>query len=197
MNLVASLLVAAAAWGAAPAGSPKELLAPEKAREAIEWGRDASEAELEQYELKTAENWGADFDTPFLRVAQLSAALTRSGKVLLESDIPEKLLANELHVYVHARQAQSAPDALPNFEYVMIVRPVANGRTETVLPRTLDRFVRQVPIPGYYGPARVAQSVRASFPAGALVPGGELRVVLHGGSVESIPIEAALLARVR
>lgn len=197
MNLVAGLLLLATAWGASPAGSPKELLAPEKVREAIEWGREASEAELEQYELKTADNWRADFDTPFLRVAQLSAALARSGKVLLESDVPEKLLANELHVYVHARQAQSALDGLPNFEYVMVVRPVANGRTETVLPRALDRFVRQVPIPGYYGPARVAQSVRASFPPGTLMAGGELRVVLHGGSVEAISIEAAMLARVR
>lgn len=197
MNPVAGLLLSAAVWGAAPAGSPKELLAPEKVREAIEWGREASEAELEQYELKTAENWRADFDTPFLRVAQLSAALARSGKVLLESDVPEKLLADELHVYVHARQAQGEADTLPNFEYVMVMRPVAKGRTETVLPRALDRFVRQVPIPGYYGPARVAQSVRATFRAGALVAGGELRVVLHGGRVEIVPIEAAMLARVR
>jgi hypothetical protein len=166
-------------------------------REAIEWGRSASEADLKQYELKTAANWQVDFDTPFLRVAQLSAAMTRSGKVLVESDVPEKFLVDEVHLYVHARQAGGTPGALPNFEYVMISRPAANGRSESVLPTALDRFVRQVPIPGHYGPARVAQSVRARFPRDALKPGGEVRVVLHGGGIESIPIETAALARVR
>lgn len=187
------LLSAGSAW----AGPPTPRLSAENVREAIEWGRAASEADLAQYGLKTAENWQVDFDTPFLRVAQLAAALARSGKVLLESDVPDKFRADEVHVYVHARQAEASSAALPNFEYVTVTRPAGDGRTERVLPISLDRFVRQVPIPGYYGPARVAQSVRASFPRGALVAGGEVRVVLHGGAIESIPIEAAALARVR
>jgi len=186
-----------AASNAMAGRAPRSLLSADKVREAIAWGRSASEAELEQYELKTADTWRVDFDTPFLRVAQLAAALARSGKVLTESDVPEKVLVDEVHVYVHARQAEDSSRALPNFEYVMITRPAAEGRSESVLPTALGRFVRQVPIPGYYGPARVAQSVRASFPIDALKPGSEVRVVLHGGAIESIPIEAAALARVR
>jgi hypothetical protein len=189
------ILIAAVVGGAAAAPSPR--LAPEKVREALEWGRGATEDDLKQYELRTAENWSADFDTPFLRVGQLAAALARRGKVLLPEDVPERSLDDEWHVYLHARQADGTPTSLPNFEYVTVLRPVGEGRSESVLPISLNRFVRQVPIPGYFGPARVAQSVRAAFPAGSLVPGGELRVVLHGGRVESIPIDAALLARVK
>ncbi len=184
------------AWAmSASAQTPK--LAPEKVRAAVEWGRGASEDELKQYELKTADTWSADFDTPFLRIAQLSGSLARRGKALAESDVPEKFVSDELHVYLHARQVDATPTTLPSFEYVMLVRPAGEGRIETVLPTSVDRFVRQVPIPGYYGPARVARSVRASFAPGALVAGGELRIVLQGGRVETIPIEAALLARIR
>lgn len=196
MKLLAGLLLLLSA-GSATAGPPTPRLSAEKVREAIEWGRAASESDLAQYGLQTAENWEVDFDTPFLRVAQLAAALARSGKVLLENDVPEKFLVDEVNVYVHARRAEGSSAALPNFEYVTITRPAVNGRSERVLPTSVDRFVRQVPIPGYFGPARVAQSVRASFPRGALVAGGEVRVVLHGGAIESIPIEAAALARVR
>ena len=197
MKPVACALLLLAGWSAAAAGPPRPPLPADKVRAAIEWGRRASEAELKQYELKTAANWQVDFDTPFLRVAQLAAALERSGKVLMESDVPEKFLVDELHVYVHARQAEGSSTALPNFEYVMVTRPAANGRSESVLPTALDRFVRQVPIPGYYGPARVAQSVRASFPIKTLVPSGELRMILHDNNIESIPIEATALTRVR
>ncbi len=189
-------VILAVVWGAAPQVPAK--LAPEKVRAAIEWGRGASEDEVKQYELKTTDTWSADFDTPFLRVAQLAASLARRGKLLSENDVPEKFVSDEVHVYLHARQTDAtAPASLPNFEYVMLVRPAGEGRVETVLPTNLDRFVRQVPIPGYYGPARVARSVRASFPAGALVAGGELRVVLQGGRVEAIALEPALLARAR
>ncbi len=193
---MATWILIAAVVGAGTA-SPAPRLAPEKVRAALEWGRSASDDDLKQYELKTAETWSADFDTPFLRVAQLSAAVARRGKVLTPEDVPERSLDEEWHLYLHARQADGTPTSLPNFEYVMLLRPVGEGRSETVLPTSIDRFVRQVPIPGYYGPARVAQSVRASFPAGSLVAGGELRVVLHGGRVESIPIDAALLTRVK
>jgi hypothetical protein len=188
------LLVAGGSTMSAPA--PK-VLSSERVRAALEWGRTAGEDELKQYELKTTDTWSVDFDTPFLRVAQLSAAVARRGKVLVERDVPDRSSSEEWHVYLHARQPDGAPTTLPNFEYVMLLRPVGEGRSESVLPTTVDRFVRQVPIPGYFGPARVAQSVRASFPAGSLVAGGELRVVLHGGRVESIPLDAELLSRVK
>ncbi len=197
MRIVLGALIAIVALRAPAAEPARGGLPPEKIRAAIEWGRGASEDELKQYELKTSDTWSADFDTPFLRVAQLSASLARRGKVLAEDDVPDKFVGDEVHVYVHARLAEGAPGSLPNFDYVMLARPTADGRSETVLPTAVDRFVRQVPTPGYYGPARVAQSVRASFPSTALMAGAELRVVLRGGRVESVPIGAALLARVR
>jgi hypothetical protein len=178
------------------ADSGKNLLAPERVRAAMEWGRSASEDDLRQYEIKTAADWRADFDTAYLRVAQLAGTSQRHAKELAPSDIPDSYLADEVHVYVHARQDNpTAP--LPSFEYLMLARPAAQGRMELVLPTSFERFVRQVPIPGYYGPARLAHSVRAAFPSTALVAGSELRIVMQGGAIMSTTIEAKQLARVR
>lgn len=162
----------------------------------MDWGRTATENDLRQYELKTASDWRADFDTPYLRVAQLAAASQRHGKDLAPSDVPDSYRLDEVHVYVHARQDDpTAP--LPSFEYLMLARPAAQARLELVLPTSFERFVRQVPIPGYYGPARLAHSVRASFPSAALVAGSELRIVVQGGAIMSVTIDAKQLARVR
>jgi len=107
------------------AGPPTPRLSAEKVREAIEWGRSCVRGRSRAIRLEDRENWQVDFDTPFLRVAQLAAALARSGKVLLESDVPDKFRADEVHVYVHARQAEASSATLPNFEYVTVT---ASGR---------------------------------------------------------------------
>lgn len=196
VRVVSVALLSCLSFGLAAGEPGKTSLAPERVRAAMEWGRSASEDDLKQYEIKTAADWRADFDTPYLRIAQLAGNSQRHAKELAPSDIPESYLTDEVHVYVHARQDDpSAP--LPSFEYLMLARPGAQGRLELVLPTSFERFVRQVPIPGYYGPARLAHSVRAAFPSAALVAGSELRIVMQGGAIMSTTIEAKQLARVR
>jgi hypothetical protein len=194
MPVAMTLLLLGATFGAA---APAAALPSERVREAIEFGRSATSDQLGQYELKTADTWLVNFDTPFLRIAQLSASLRRSEKTLAEADVPVTFAANEIQVYVHARFHEDAR-SLPNVENVMILRPAGNGRSETVLPHDVDRFVRQVPSDKpYWGPARISRSVRASFPADALKAGGELRILFEGGRIETVPIDPAVLARVR
>jgi hypothetical protein len=195
MSTWVNLFLAASTLGATAAAST--ALPSARVREAIEFGRSAPSDQLGQYELKTADTWLVNFDTPFLRIAQLSASLRKSEKTLAEADVPITFSANEIQIYVHARFQENAR-SMPNVEYVTILRPAGNGRSETVLPRDVDRFVRQVPSDKpYWGPARISKSVRASFPADALQAGGELRILFEGGRIESVTIDPALLARVR
>lgn len=194
MQIVLALLIGGTTL-AKPAPPPPRL-APERVRAAIEYGRGAGESQLAQYEIKTADTWLVNCDTAFLRVAQLAASQQKSQKTLAESEVPDAFASNEVHVYVHARfQAQTR--SLPNIDYVMLARPVGS-RLETVLPRSLDRFVRQVPPdPTYFGPARIAKSVRAAFLPQALQAGGHLRIVFEGGAIETVPLDEALLARIK
>jgi len=194
MQIVLAMLVGATTLAKT---APPPRVAPERVREAIEFGRSAGEARLAQYEIKTAETWLVNCDTAFLRIAQLAASMQRSEKTLIESEVPDAFAANEVHVYVHAR-FQAAARNLPNIDYVMLARPTGGGRLETVLPRSLDRFVRQVPPdPSYFGPARIAKSVRAAFPPQALVAGGHVRIVFEGGAIETVPLDEALVARIK
>jgi hypothetical protein len=174
----------------------RDLLAPERVREAIAWGRGASEADLKQYDLKTTAAWEANFDTAFLRIAQLAAAMRRSDKELGAADVPEKFAVDEVHVYVHVL-ASEAGSNLPDIDYMTLNKPAAGGRREPVLPRSFERFVRQVPRPGVVGPARLARSVRATFPRSGLVSGVELRLVFSGGTTQAVVIDGETLARVR
>src|SRR5207344_606330 len=62
-------------------------LSPERTREAIQWGLAAPETELAQYELKTERTWLINFDTPFLRVAQLARAMKIQNTPLTADDL--------------------------------------------------------------------------------------------------------------
>lgn len=195
MQIVLALLVGATTL--TQAAPPPPRLAPERVREAIEYGRGANESQLAQYEIRTADTWLVNCDTAFLRIAQLAASMQKSQKTLVESEVPDAFASNEIHVYVHAR-FQPQTRSLPNIDYVMLARPVAGGRLETVLPRSLDRFVRQVPPdPSYFGPARIAKSVRAAFLPQALQAGGHVRIVFERGAIETVPLDEALLARIK
>jgi len=188
------LLLGATLSREAPAVAP---VSEDKVREAIEFGRTAPDSALQQYVLKTTERWVANFDTPFLRVAQLAALQRKADKRLSPSDVPASFVTNEVDVYVHARFQADTKQFL-NVEYVTVLRPIPNGRSESILPRDVDRFVRQVPADAdYYGPARIAKSVRARFQPDALKVGGQVRIVFEGGIVETVVIEANTLDSVR
>ena len=71
-------------------------LSPEQVREAVRWG--ASESELPQYLLKQAPTWTVNFDTPFLRVAQLARAFKKQGRQIAERHVPPGVIEPDAHV---------------------------------------------------------------------------------------------------
>jgi hypothetical protein len=191
MPFAAVLLLAVLA-----APKPTGALAPDRVQAAIDFGRTAPDGQLGQYRLAETESWEVNFDTPFLRVAQLAAALRKEGKPLPLDEVPDRLARDEVHVYVHARYREGAQ--LPSVDHVSVLRPGADKRPELVPARAIDHFVRQVPRePGFYGPARVAHSVRVAFPASALVAGAQLRILFADRSIQTVTVEAAKLAGVR
>jgi hypothetical protein len=172
----------------------------ERIREAIAWGESAPEKELEQYNMKTERTWLVNFDTPFLRVAQLARAMKIQNQPITEADVPPKAAAEELHVYAHARidTSSDGPASLPNLEYIIITKPNVDAPSETILPLSVQSFVRRVPTDdNFWGPTRIARSVKAVFPLRALAVGNEVRVTFEGGVVRSIRIPPEVLARVR
>lgn len=173
-------------------------LSPDRVREAIQWGLMAPESDLAQYEIKTDRTWLVNFDTPFLRVAQLSRAMKIQNTPVSEADVSPKAVADEVHVYAHARpEGSGGRVSLPNIEYMFIVRRLRDG-TETIQPTSLQSFLRRVPMgEDWNGPARIARSVKAVFPLRALVAGNEVRLVFEGGEVQAVTITVDMLTRVR
>ncbi len=188
------MLPAAFASAAAPAN-----LTPERVREAIQWGVSAPESDLAQYEMKTERTWLVNFDTPFLRVAQLARAMKIQNTPLTEADVSPRTTADEVHIYAHARPEGSTVrgHALPNIEHVLIVRPREEG-AEPVPPLSVQSFVRRVPMgDDWSGPTRISRSVKAIFPLPALAAGNEVRLIFEGGEMQSVRITPEMLARVR
>jgi hypothetical protein len=171
-------------------------MTPDRLHEALEWGLTAPETDLEQYPLRTERTWLVNFDTPFLRVAQFSRAMKIQNTPATESDVSPKLAGRELHVYAHARVA-AAGGPLPNIDYVVILRPRPGGASETIHPTSVQSFVRRVPIDADSGPTRIARSVKAVFPLGALAAGNEVRLSFENGGFQTVPITPEALARVR
>ncbi|HXB55162.1 MAG TPA: hypothetical protein VN461_10290 [Vicinamibacteria bacterium] len=176
-------------------------MTPERVRQAISWGLSAPERDLEQYEIRADRNWVLNFDTPFLRVAQFSRAMKIQNQPISEADLSPKLVAGELHVYAHAKADSSASGSLPlpNIEYIVIMKAAPDGPAETILPTTVLSFIRRVPPSEAdpWGPTKIARSVKATFPLQALAPGNEVRILFEGGLIQTVRLEADLLARVR
>jgi hypothetical protein len=198
------LLVLATMLSGAGAASGLEGLGemtPERARQAMSWGLTAPEKDLEQYEIKSDRTWLVNFDTPFLRVAQYSRAMKIQNQPITEADLSPKIMADEVHIYAHARLDSSNGGSLPlpNIEYIVILRSCSPAPPETILPISVQSFVRRVPPSDAdpWGPTKIARSVKAIFPMEALAPGNEVRITFEGGMVQSVKLEADLLARVR
>jgi hypothetical protein len=176
-------------------------MTPDRIRQAISWGLSAPERDLEQYEIRADRNWVLNFDTPFLRIAQFSRAMKIQNQPISEADVSPKLVAGELHVYAHARVDSSASGSLPlpNIEYIFIMKAAPDGPAETILPLSVQSFLRRVPRSEAdpWGPTRIAKSVKGTFPLHALAPGNEVRILFEGGLIHSVKLEADLLARVR
>jgi hypothetical protein len=178
-------------------GTPILEMTPERIREAIDYGRSNGEANLAQYPLHSEESWHANFDTPFLRIAQLSAALRRADKPMGESDVPSGFATGQVHVYVHAKDTGTrSPRSVGR---VSLVEPGREGHVENVMPPVYSStYVRRVPLPeASASPARIARSVKAVFPIRLFLPGNKLRVTFDDGTSETVALEAKLFASVR
>jgi hypothetical protein len=186
------LLVLASAWT-----TPVLEMTPERVREAIDFGRTSGEKKLAQYPLHDEDTWHANFDTPFLRIAQLAAALRRAEKPVGEEEIPPEFSTAQVHVYVHAKDSGGRTPRGVN--RVSLVEPGQEGHVDNVIPPVASSsYVRRVPAPeASVAPARIARSVKAVFPIRQFVPGNKLRVVFDDGGVETIPIEASFFSGVR
>lgn len=186
------LLLAGGAWA-----TPIRTMTPDGVREAIEYGRSAGEMALAQYPLHEEESWHANFDTPFLRIAQLSAAMRKAEKPLAEDEVPAEFSSGQVNVYVHAKDDRArAPRSVSS---VTLVEPGQDGHVENVIsPVSSSRYVRRVPLPqASVSPARIARSVKAVFPAKLFVPGNKLRVMFEDGTMAVVVLEAKLFAGVR
>ena len=197
--LIAFALVAVTSVGAR--ADVVRGMSAEKIREAIAWGESAPEAALQQYDLHQERSFVVNFDTPFLRVAQLARAMKIQNAPLDPTDVSPKATAETLTVYVHARfdPAAKAEDSFPEVEYVTISRPgPSDAPALVVMPSAFESFLRRVPTSaGYDGPARLAHSAKAVFPLSALSTEGQLRIRFHGGATQVVKLDPALLARVR
>lgn len=192
----ATIILAALFPAATTRAQCATAMTPDRVHEALEWGVRAPETDLEQYPLRTERTWLVNFDTPFLRVAQFSRAMKIQNTPATESDVSPRLAGQELHVYAHARVG-AAGGPLPNIDYVVILRPNPGAASETILPTSVQSFVRRVPIDADTGPTRIARSVKAVFPLGALAAGNEVRLTFENGTFQTVTITAEALTRVR
>jgi hypothetical protein len=186
------LLLAGSAWT-----SPILAMTPDGVREAIEYGRGAGERALAQYPLHEEETWHANFDTPFLRIAQLSAAMRKVDKPLAEDEVPAEFSAGQVSVYVHAKDdGARAPRSVAS---VALVEPGEDGHVENVIsPVSSSRYVRRVPLPQASAtPARIARSVKAVFPVKLFVPGNKIRVSFEDGTTAVVVLDTKYFAGVR
>ena len=142
---VAAMVAAALAVSSLGAGAAraeiKVRLADADVREALEWGRRARPIELQQYIIKVAPTWTLNFDTPFLRVAQLSSQWKRLGRSITERDVPPGVIEPNLNVYALAVLQPTATEAMPlSIRHVTIRKP---GALEVIQPLSLETNINR------------------------------------------------------
>ena len=170
-------------------------LPPSEIEEAIRWGRRASPAEVEQYVLKVAPTWTVNFDTPFLRVAQMAYDWKRRERELKPGDIPASVLSPHVHVYALALQQPGVHEKVRNIQHVTLRRP---GSTDTIQPVALRTNVNRARGRGDFGaPAGLARSVEASFSRRDFVAGHVVRVEFQDGKHELVEITSSAMSRAR
>ena len=172
-------------------------LSGERLREAIAFGRNAA-AELDQYDLVRERAYVVNFDTPFLRVAQLAHAMKAQNAMLAEAEVSPKVTAEVLHLYVHAKHETGDTEGFRDVETVVIARPRSGLPPQIVTPSSFQSYVRRVPVAeDYQGPTRLARSVKAVFPLEAMSPGAEVRIRFQGGATQVVKLLPERLAQVR
>jgi hypothetical protein len=187
------LALLAAPPSPAATASRDGVLTPEAIGEAIEWGKTAGEAELEQHVLKIAPTWTVTYDTPRLRVAQLARQWKRRGRELSVSSVPGSIIRKEVHVYALARAQPGVTAPVANIVHVALHYKNALSMEQ---PRWVTSNLARARAAEDPGLAKIARSVTAAFPLSAFRPGGELRLAFDGGARESIPV-GEIIDRIR
>jgi hypothetical protein len=196
-----AVLVAAAATGgegAAPAAPVKSSKPPrlsvDQVREAIQWGATATDNELQQYVLKTEPTWMVNFDTPYLRVAQLSHAWKKQGRRIKDTDVPPGVIEPQVHVYALARQQPGVTEKVKSLRHLTIRTP---GAHEWVQPSSVQTNLSRTRNRNDFSPAKIARSVQASFSVRDFSAGNELRVEFEDGTSERVVLSRDILAKAR
>jgi hypothetical protein len=168
-------------------------LSPEEVEEAIAWGQKASRKDLEQYVIKIAPTWTLNFDTPFLRIAQLAHAWKQKELELHPGDVSASMSADDVHIYALAIQQPGVTEVPENVNHVTMARP---GGIELIQPKSvstnLNRARRR---DDYKGVAKISQSVTAVFSKSDLVAGNEIRILFEGGGRDSVKVTKEMVAR--
>jgi hypothetical protein len=196
VTVLGLLACAAASRGQSPASGGilkgTGRLSSADVQQAITWGRSATRKDLEQYVLKVAPTWTLNFDTPFLRVAQVAHAWKQNDMMLSEGDVPAAMLQNDVHVYALALQQPGTVGDVRSIQHITMARP---GGIELIQPKSvstnLNRTRRR---DDYKSIARIAQSVTAVFSMSEFQPGNELRILFDGGGRESLTLTKAMFA---
>jgi hypothetical protein len=166
-------------------------LSSAEVQQAIQWGRSADRKSLEQYELKVSPNWTLNFDTPFLRVAQVAHAWKQNDMLLEEGDVPTPMLQNDVHLYALALQQPGTSGDVQSVQHVTMARP---GGTELIQPKRVSTNLNRARRRDDFRAAKIAQSVTAVFSVRDFQPGNEIRILFEGGDRESLTLTKAMLA---
>jgi hypothetical protein len=172
----------------------KARLTDLEVREAVMWGRNARLSELQQYPITVAPTWTLNFDTPFLRVAQLSNQWKQRGRTISERDVPPGVLQTGVNLYALAIQQPNTTEAAKSIRHVTIRRP---GGLEVVQPSSVRTNVTRARMRNDFRPAGIAQSVHAVFAPQDLAVGNQIRIEFRDGGYDSVTLTREMLAHVR
>jgi len=189
-----AVLAAAVATGAGNSPAKPSKLSSEQVREAIRWGSTAPDADLQQYVFKVAPTWTVNFDTPYLRVAQLARAWKKMNRQIQEGHIPPAVIEPVVHLYALALQQPGVTENLKSLRHVTIRTP---GGYDSVQPISVRTNLNRARKPKDFSPAKIAKSVEAVFSLRDFAAGNELRLEFEGGDTERLAITRELLATAR
>jgi hypothetical protein len=138
----------------------------------------ASARFLDAYVLQTRAGWGngpliGSFSTPFSRVVQAAVAARRKAMPIGVSDVPAKLLAEELHVVATAQKGWPDDTMIATVQSVVLTMPGTSGPS-VVQPQRTEELTTEYR--ALYGISSTEPGIVAIFPLAALTPGSVIRV---------------------
>ena len=139
----------------------------------------ASARFLDAYVVQTRAGWGNGpligiFSTPFSRVVQAAVAARRKGMPVGVSDVPAKLLAEELHVVATAQKGWPDDTMIATVHSVVLTTPGTTGPPGIVQPQRTEELTTEYR--ALYGIPSTEPGIVAIFPLTALTPGSVIRV---------------------